>query len=298
MAAIDFDSMMRPGTTAIMFSLEPTASGALDTSRIPTEYLRKATAARDEHGGNVFVCLGGAGRSQAFAGIAANPKLRQRFVGELISYLTKHNLDGVDYDWEAPANAEQTKHYGQLLSNTKKMFRSHNLMVTAAIHVWQDLGTLAFTSVDRLHLMAYDAQEKDGRHSTLQTAMDYAGHVLKYGVNSGKDADAKFNAELIPKLMLGVPAYGRNKNNMGDVATYADIMRDHAPGPEIDELPSGMYFNGVNTIKQKASWVKRMGLGGVMMWELGQDSTDPKTSLLHALRQVQEDPAVKHHSEL
>lgn len=96
---------------------------------------------------------------------------------------------------------------------------------------------------------------------------------------------------------------------VAEVATYSEIMRDHNPGPEVDELPSGMYFNGVKTVEKKTRWAEGNGLAGrvivvtcecaqllelavgagVMLWELGQDTTDAKTSLLHAARRVQAD---------
>lgn len=88
------------------------------------------------------------------------PLLRLRFVDELIKFCKEHNLDGVDYDWEAPSNQAEAKNYGILLSNTKKLFRAHKLMVTVAIHVWQDLGKVGFNAVDRVHLMAYDAHKQ------------------------------------------------------------------------------------------------------------------------------------------
>ena len=285
MGGFNFNKIMRDGTHAIMFSLEPTRAGRISEGRhVPAEHLARATAARDKNGGKVFVSVGGAGRSDAFPYVTSSAKLRQQLVGDLILFCKKHRLDGVDWDWEGPGNPEQVKQYGMLLSNTRKMFREHGLMVTVAIHVWQDLGALAFNNVDRVHLMAYDAQDAQG-HSTFDTAVAYVKHVASF---AGK---GKTDPKLLSKLMLGIPAYGRNRKNPGEVQTYEEIYRDHSPGPSIDELPNGMYFNGVDTVMKKARWARSNGLAGVMVWEAGQDTKVAESSLVHALQRVQDEEA-------
>jgi hypothetical protein len=62
--------------------------------------------------------------------------------------------------------------------------------------------------------------------------------------------------------------------------TYAEIVELYHPAPTVDEVEN-IYFNGSETIGQKTCFAKRMGLGGVMIWELGQDTSD-HTSLLRA----------------
>ena len=187
----------------------------------------------------------------------------------------------MDYNWEAPTNTIEAKHYGQLLSNTKKMFRAHGLMVTMAVHPYQHLGQVTYNSADRIHLMAYDAPDQ---HSTMDFVVSSVSDIAVQGLSPEDDG---LNTALLAKVALGIPAYGRNRNDLDDVLTYADIMRDHRPGPEMDELPSGMYFNGIMTVQKKARWAIRNGLNGVMVWEIGQDTKDD-TSILRALRRVQD----------
>merc|ERR1711924_108047 len=148
-----------------------------------------------------------------------------------------------------------------------------------------------------VHLMAYDAQD---RHSTFEFAAASVNHIVMDQGNlagpSGSSASSaaettgngQVDTALLAKVVLGLPAYGRNRKDLGDVMTYADIVREHKPGPEVDELADGMYFNGLLTIQKKARWAITNGLLGVMMWEIGQDSQDEATSLLSALRRVQD----------
>ena len=46
-----------------------------------------------------------------------------------------------------------------------------------------------------------------------------------------------------------------------------------------------VYYNGVDTIVEKAQYAKE-NLGGIMIWELTQDTSDPDRSLLQAIGSV------------
>ncbi len=43
-----------------------------------------------------------------------------------------------------------------------------------------------------------------------------------------------------------------------------------------------VYYNGVDTITEKTLYAKE-NLGGIMIWELTQDTSDPGRSLLRAI---------------
>lgn len=188
---------MKSGTTAILFSLEVKPTGALDPSRVPNEHLRGAVTARQRNGGRVMVCVGGAGRSAAFPLVASDSFLRKRFARQLSHFCKKHGLDGADLDWEAPSNVRENEHYGLLLAEVKASFKQSGLLLSVAIHAWQDLGRLAFSSVDRVHLMAYDAQEPHNRHATFDTMKRYVGHVAHFGGLQGQA-----NQELLQKIAV------------------------------------------------------------------------------------------------
>ena len=53
-----------------------------------------------------------------------------------------------------------------------------------------------------------------------------------------------------------------------------------------NRLTSTGFYNGIPTIKKKCQYVKDNGYGGIMIWELGQDSTTTKYSLLNAIKEV------------
>ena len=53
----------------------------------------------------------------------------------------------------------------------------------------------------------------------------------------------------------------------------------------------GFALNGKATVQAKTRFARDSGLGGVMVWELGQDARDPELSLLEAIRHEVESTA-------
>jgi len=58
----------------------------------------------------------------------------------------------------------------------------------------------------------------------------------------------------------------------------------------------GLYFNGMDTIKKKIDLAFSEHLGGVMLWEVGQDMDDPG-SLLQGIREHVEKKSVEARQE-
>jgi GH18 family chitinase len=86
------------------------------------------------------------------------------------------------------------------------------------------------------------------------------------------------------KIVLGLPAYSRRVNSPGDVKTYSELVAADPSNALRDETAQGGHaYNGVDTVRQKTRWAQEAGLGGVMLWEAGQDTIDAATSLLAAM---------------
>ena len=87
--------------------------------------------------------------------------------------------------------------------------------------------------------------------------------------------DGTFSGVLSPpaKVTLGLPFYARHTRT-GDWKSYEDVLgQTGALEPSVDEAASyaGYYFNGAGLIERKVALARRLGLGGVMIWEVGQD---------------------------
>lgn len=260
------DSVAISLTDIVFFSIEPKADGGLDLGRFGSAAQGKLKAMRVANPGlRVHIAVGGWGRSDGFAAMSLDSLTRRRFVTSLRTLCQTHNLAGVDYDWEFPANSAENKAYADLLVDTRDAFKGYNLQVSVALNVHQHLEQAAYEAVDRIHLMSYD---HSGRHSTYDQAVSDVNNFLNRGVPANV-------------ICLGVPFYGRQIDNFSQSASYAAIVDEYYPIAAVDEI-EGMYFNGRDTIARKAAFAFDSGLRGIMIWEIGQDASGD-FSLLHAI---------------
>jgi len=260
-------------TDLVFFSLEPTPTGGLDSARLTpavTAGLQdiKAQSIKRRRVLRLWVALGGWERSAGFAPVATDPAKRRLFVRALTLFCLRHGFGGADFDWEHPANAPEEAGYAALLVETHRAFAPHGLRLSVTLAPWQTPDKAAIAAVDWVNLMAYD---HPARHATfVQAQADVAG-FLRQGVPP-------------QKLCLGLPFYGRDIAHPDTALAYADIAHQYHPAPGVDEA-GGLYFNGPATVTQKVHYALAQRLGGVMVWELGQDAPGDG-SLLKAIHQV------------
>lgn len=164
-----------------------------------------------------------------------------------------------------PRTAREKKGYIDLIRDTKQAFLPRGKIVTVALGHQQNLGREAYELLDRVHIMSYD---HPGQHSTLEHAKGDAARYIGFGVPKGK-------------LLLGVPFYARSVEKPNDSRSYGDLAEAHDLEPGSD-WTGDYYFNGIDTMKKKAAHAQELGLGGIMVWEMGQDARGGK-SLLRAL---------------
>ena len=252
-------------TDIIFFSIAPKADGSLDTKNVRPEVLRKLTARAHAKKVRVHICVGGWGLSAGFAPMTANAKAQTSFVQQLTAFVRKHNLQGADIDWEHPKTAAEIANYQSLLIELKRAFVPHRLWLTVAAAGWgKHLKRETFPFIDRIHVMAYD-------QGTPHAPFAGAVKDLRYWETQGAPK---------AKLLLGLPFYGRNAQN--NARTYGELMAQFKPTADTDSA-GGFHFNGPATIRRKTHHAVHGGYGGVMIWELGQD-TPGKASLLDAVR--------------
>jgi GH18 family chitinase len=261
-ANIQYDKL----TTIIYFSISPLANGDLDVSNIDLNHQDEMVNQAHANGVDVFICVGGWDRSAHFSEMASAPTSRANFVAKLTQYCIDNNLNGADLDWE-PVGEPNKDYYSQLVKDLRDSFTPHHLKLTVAVTAdGQEIRPWAIQYVDWLNIMAYDMGYP---HSTLDGAIQALNNWENYGF--------PFYGTPRAKEVLGVPFYGKTANN--DVNTYAEIMSKFHPQPEDDKV-NGFSFNGINTIKDKTKY--SFGYGGIMIWELSQDTLG-STSLLNAI---------------
>jgi GH18 family chitinase len=270
-AAFDADAAARL-TDLIVFSAKPTAAGGLDRSRLKRLPWDKLRAFKTRQRVRLILCVGGWGRSAHFAAVASSVAKRKAFVQSAVRVCLDERLDGLDLDWEHPKNADEEKGYAQLLADLREAFGPHGLVLSVTMAAWQKLPKEAFAAVDWVQVMAYD---HDGRHSTFEAARADVRSLRERGVPR-------------EKVVLGLPFYGRHVKRRERTLTYREILARHRPEAAVDEV-EGVYFNGPATIRRKTEFALEGRLGGVMVWELGQDAGGER-SLLRTIRAAVDAP--------
>ncbi|XP_071129503.1 acidic mammalian chitinase-like isoform X2 [Mytilus edulis] len=154
---------------------------------------------------------------------------RAEFISSAIQYLRKYNFDGLDIDWEYPANRggqpQDKVNFGLLVKEIKEAFDAESqtsglvcLLLTAAVAAGKytvdtayDIPTMA-QYMDFINIMSYDLhgswQSTTGHNSPLFPKSDEYGdqrylnidYVAKYWNSSGVPKE---------KLIIGLATYGR-----------------------------------------------------------------------------------------
>ena len=278
--AIDWAGVSARVTHVILFSLEVGRDGSVAAQeRFPdAATYAAARAATRRTGARLLVCFGGAGRSANFGAVATSAALRRVFVRSVHAFVAAHGLDGVDLDWEAPRTRAEWAGLGALVGELGAVLRAHGRVLTMAVHPGQErlLPRAALGALDLVLVMAYDNLCAHGEappceHATYAFAARTVAAAVRAGVPPAK-------------LALGVPFYARDVRT-GAAETYAALAQRHgvAARPAADRA-GAWYYNGPRTLARKARLAHTRGLGGLMVWELGQDvRPDAPGSLLAAL---------------
>lgn len=248
-------------TDIIYFSAEPTDSGGLDTNRFRDDRLALLQQMKADYGTRLHISLGGLDRSGSFSYVVRYPLVRAIFVENLVTYARDNQFDGVDFDWEFPETEAEIQGYIALMAEVKE----RGLIVSVALYPYADRDFSPYVVADRVHVMSY---HRGLAHSTFeQGLLDLA---LFEGFGLARD-----------QLVLGIPFYGRQTVSPFRSVSYSQIVADHHPVAEVDEV-NQIVFNGIFTVQRKTCFALDNVYGGVMIWELGQDSLD-STSLLRAI---------------
>lgn len=265
----------------------PNAAGNLVESNTGlTTLVTKAHAA----GVKVLVSLGGGGASENATTrgyyfnliTAAN---RAAFVSKISAYVDLYNLDGVDVDLEGPAINGDYDGFITALAASMHDNNRGKLLTAALKHDYggDKVQNATLPKFDFINIMAYDAtgswDATPGQHSS----MSYAQTSLNYWTGKGQPKN---------KITLGLPFYGYGWNGDAGNKSYSAIIAQYPTAWNSDVIGNIIYYNGVQTIKDKTEYAKDNGYLGVMIWELSNDVTG-QYSLLKAIDDAIGTPAVQ-----
>ncbi len=195
---------------------------------------------------HVLVSVGGWEGSKGFSAMARRPASRTRFVESAVSFLRRHDLDGIDVDWEYPGLPGNGNPHGPgdregfsaLLGELRAALdrdgasRGRRLLLTIAAGAFPeyfeqvDLRTAA-ASLDLVNLMTYDFRvagggDEAGHHANLRA---HSSDPRRLSVERAV-ADVVTAGVPVSKVVLGVPFYSRAWRG---VRTQDGLYRDGEP---------------------------------------------------------------------
>ena len=225
----------------------------------------------------ILLSLGGGGiENTAVATNWSNlidiPTNRPGFISKIVSFINTNNLDGVDIDLEFDL---VTTGYSGFVLELNTALDLNNKLITAAFPkvYYPNLTQAALETFDFINLMAYDNagfwNPTPAQHSSYSFAEDNINFWKTIGNITGD------------KLVLGVPFYGHNFSTTQFV-TYGQMVQDNVSYADLDQV-GNTFYNGRPTIEQKVQLAYNK-VGGIMIWELGQDSFNAY-SLLTAIHE-------------
>ena len=246
----------------------PSGDGSLGSVENPSK-LKQIVEQGHAHGVKVSIAVGGWTdlKNSGFEILSSTSSGREIFADNLMEFLHKYDLDGVDIDWEYPQGTVQSQHYNLMMQLLAERLHAKGKILSAAVADDPENGggipEETFQYVDFLNIMAYDGEGEDGHspYSLAESALDY---WLERGLPQAK-------------AVLGVPFYARPSWK-----TYK-VLLEKGADPHADQFKNDTY-NGMDTIARKVQLAIERG-NGIMIWELSGDAPEPN-SLVSAIAKV------------
>lgn len=253
---------------------------------------------RRAHRNHCKAFLGVSGEPYEFKKMTQTIEGRSKAINHIMQLVRQYGADGVDLDWEFPTVEEKTDKpftlFAKQLGDSCHVNGRYYFSCAVAPGVSKvnkraraiEKELLTGPWVDWFNVMIYDNYSEDEpyvQHSKVAyNSFYYWLHDRKMSKN---------------KCVLGMPLYGRPSGipqeghvltfktiilkEGGDAHSDSAVIKASKPiGPNDTSKRYTVYYDGIKTVKRKTLGAIKYG-GGIMFWELGQD-TDDKNSLIAA----------------
>ncbi|GFS17185.1 chitinase-3-like protein 1 [Elysia marginata] len=219
----------------------------------------------------VLLAVGGWNMASApFTAMVATPQTRAHFISTSIDFLRGHNFDGLDLDWEYPADRgsppEDRNRFTALVQELRAAFDAEGiltnrqaLLLTAAVAAGKekidkgyDIPAIS-AELDFINLMTYDLhgswESVTGHNSPLYAGDHESGDkrqfnvdwAASYWVSNGCPPD---------KLVVGLPLYGRSFTLTTGSTTVNSPASPGLSGPFTKEAGYASYYEVCDMLKQ------------------------------------------------
>lgn len=200
----------------------------------------------------------------------------QNTVSNIERFLSKYNLDGISFDWEYPKNIYEWRVFDKFIVELKRKIGNKKITLALASWLRYRFSKTAVNCIDTVEVMTYDNMKRDidGHHSEFfSDCANAVNHFIKMGFDTSQ-------------LDLGLPYYARPVDSAGYWKDYKDevdkmdkftnvVSGDYR---DIDAekkqiIVKDRFYNSCQMIEDKITFCIYADVGGVMIWELGADTS-------------------------
>lgn len=221
---------------------------------------------RDHPSLKVLISVGGWLGSGNFSDMALTKTSRRVFIDSAVKFIERHQLDGLDIDWEYPGQngagnrfrPEDKRNYTLLCKELRKRFHKEEKLLHRPLFLSVAAGaSTAFLEntemrevqkyVDTVNLMAYDYYEPTGDALTGNHAPLLTDPADPKSISADRSV-REFEQAGVPaaKIVLGVPFYGHVWGEVEDVGH--GLFRPGKPIPNAfahyGDIQANMLNNG------------------------------------------------------
>ena len=227
----------------------------------------------------VIIALGGGGGFDTSSQPFSTAAKRTAIINELMTFVDNYGIDGVDIDIEV-TDSNIWSNFNAFISELSGRLKAENKLLTMAVSSWftGSISNSTYNYFDFINLMTYDENAGTGPVASMSFVNQQISHYASKGISADR-------------MTIGLPFYGYTKNGgWSGGKAYSEIIADNPQNrfSDYSESFGGIYYNGEDSIRQKTEMSKNYG--GVMMWELSQDSFG-QYSLMSIIREVMSEGA-------
>lgn len=288
---------------------------------------------KDHRNMKVILSIGGWTWSANFSAVSSSSASRHVFATSAVSLMKDWGLDGLDIDWEFPLDKQEGLNFLELLRAVRHELDEYaaqhapghrfqlSIAAPAGKKHYENLPLAEMSAVvDSFNLMTYDFA---GPWS------DNAAHTANLYVAKSNPSSTPYSIELavqaymetgVPskKIVLGVPLFGRAfQNTQGLGHPFSGVGKgswekgtwDYKALPKLDatvmhdsQADADYTFDGhelisydtPRAVREKAGYVRDVGLGGLMFWEASADRNDSDSLVGTASRELRQIDVTKN----
>lgn len=290
--------------------------------------LRKLVSLRERKPSlRVLLAFGGWGGCETCSEIFSSAENRRAFAESVLGVLRGYELDGIDLDWEFPAvpgfpghayKAEDRENFTALVEVLRAVLGTE-FEISFAAGAGPDFAERSIDwekvmpLVDRVNLMSYDfiagGSTSTGHHAALYTgpynslsADDAVRRLMNFGVPPGKIViGAAFYARVWRDVQVESGSALGRPGTFHESVAYRDFAGYFGDGCEThwDEDAAAPYrycgndglfatYDDRRSVAAKTRYALEHSLGGIMFWQLAQDSE--RDGLLSAIGETVRQP--------